>query len=729
MRRIGGLSVTAIALLLAVRTWPGFRNRIAEGQHRAARPFLDRTRTRTALRRALWSRDARVIVVTGPAGVGKTELVTRVLEPFRLLRTRVVIHDGATATGRILDGDGTFDGRTRRSVIVIDSAQHLLDADGRLRDLALEEAFADRRGHKIVLVTDVLPQPRAGLWWLDPRYVIEADGLPVGYFKDFARRSAEGAAGRFTALDHRTQERLCGYFQGVPRLVQLFDAVVATSGITAADLAALIHTWARQDPADIPGLLLDQFVTGLNPDQYDLYRAVAALGVPAGPALIGGSRFGQEAIRKRLDELSPHAIHQVPGTDLYFVPEPEAERVLRQAPAQVSARAAQLLRDAGDPSAALAEVRAWLRAGDPIRAFQRIGELDDGPLPSASFRAARERLAEEIAPADQVENHNVLARLSQERGEFEPAWEHYQQALHLAGDQTRVRIRLNLAWLALARDDDGEALIGFEHVRDHPHADQRLVATALDGMARCLRLQGRFREALHTMTRAAELAEPWPGQWMPAALRLARLHSETGDLLAADHLVERASASHAAYYEALADLALARQDWPAALDHARRAVAMALPVNDSATLPRARTTICLALLRQDRWDQAAQAAALAERYRDPNQSLLALAVGGLAHRRANRPAESRAWFNRLLDATGSGFEARECEGLAYCAEHLDGDRPIEDAVHAFTAARQPPWEPAPRTGATILALVEILAADAPGRARLHRVFTLLLPGS
>ncbi|GAA1640254.1 tetratricopeptide repeat protein [Actinoplanes couchii] len=697
---------------------PGIRDRIAEGQRRAARPFLDRTERRAALRRALWSRDARVIVVTGPPGVGKTELVTRVLEPFRLLRTRVVIHDGATADARVLDRP--FDRRTGRSVIVVDSAQHLMDEDGHLRDLALEEAVAAERDARIVLVTDVLPRPRPGLDWVDPRYVIEADGLPVSWFKAFARRSAEGAPGRFASLDHRTQERLCGLFQGVPRLVQLFDAIVATSDVTAVELAGTL-----QDPDGLPELLLDRLVAGLNPDQHDLYRAVAALGVPAGPALINGTRFGQEQVRKRLDELSPHAIHQVPGTDLYLVPAPEAARVLRDAPAGVSTRAAQLLRGAGTPQAPLAEVRAWLRAGNPARALRRIGEFDDGPLPAGQFRAVREELAVDVPAADQVDNHNVLGRLYQERGEYEQAWDHYQRALEPAGDAERVRIRLNLAWLALARDDDGEALIGFAHVHDHPHAGPAIAATALDGVARCLRRQGRFREALRTLTRAAELAAPRPGQWMPIALRLARLHAETGDHDTAADLVERASASHAAYFEARAGLALAREEPAAALDDARRAVAMALPVNDSVTLSRARTTICLALLRQERWSQAVEAADEAIRYRPLREALPALAAGAVACRRANRAAESRDRFARLLASAGAGFEAREFEGLAWCAEHLDGARPIEDAVTAFGVAR----EPAPGPTATMRSLVEALAADAPGRARLYRVLTLLQPGN
>lgn len=107
---------------------------------------------------------------------------------------------------------------------------------------------------------------------------------------------------------------------------------------------------------------------------------------------------------------------------------------------------------------------------------------------------------------------------------------------------------------------------------------------------------------------------------------------------------------------------------------------------------------------------------------------MALAVGGLALRRANRPAEARERFARLLAAAGDGFEAREYEGLAYCAQHLDGDRDIGDAVRAFTTARQAPWEPAPRLIASMRALAGILAADAQGRVKLYRVLTLL-PGS
>ncbi len=439
----------------------------SESRRRAARPFLDRTESRDRLRRALWSQKPRVIVVTGPAGVGKTELVTRVLHTFQLLRIRDVRHDTTPAAG------------LRNPVIVLDSGRHLLDADGRLRDPALEDKLAAGRATAI-LITETPPRPRPGRRWLDPADIIEVDGLPLRYFKAYARR----LPGRHLAsLDHRTQERLCGYFQGVPRLAQLFAGVGATPGGTAADLADRVHDWMRQ-PLDWTGVR-DLLLAELHPWHRDVHRAITAVGVPVRADEVAElTGLDLAATGTALAELAGTVIHER-DTGLYRVPESPSD----QDP-EMAARAAELLATARGgqvtAAAALAEVGAWLRADLPDRAFAAIREMDTGVRPDELFRTVRQELADVIDPRFQAENLHALGRLHYERGDYEAAWDDLQQALHrtASDDRTRAAIRLDLARLALARGDVGEALLGFEHVRDHPRSPGPAVAAAVEEMRR-----------------------------------------------------------------------------------------------------------------------------------------------------------------------------------------------------------------------------------------------------
>lgn len=420
---------------LSVRGWVG------ESRRRAARPFLDRTESRSRLRRALLRRDVRVIVVTGPAGVGKSELVTRVL---RTLPWLTVVRDSLEAGPDV-----------RRPVIVVDPA------DGRLTESAMR-ALLDGSRARIVLVTAARPP-------IDGATVVEVDGLPLAYFKDFARRGG----GPFSGLDHRTQERMCGYFHGVPRLVQVFDGVVTTTNLTAVELADRVHEWMRQ-PLEWTHLR-DRLLAELPPDQLAAHRALAALGVPVEPrdvaAMVGPVDLG-----------SP-VFHEVAG--LYSVPEDDAG----EEDPELAVRVAEVLRErrgrqVAGTAQALAEVGAWLRAGQPLRALLTIEDLDSGPHPDEAFRAARERLAGDVEPEYQVTNFHVLGRLHHARDDFDAAWECYSRALHLVGggDPVRAEIRLDLARLALDRGDTGEAVLGFEQVRDDPYAAPAVVAAAVSAL-------------------------------------------------------------------------------------------------------------------------------------------------------------------------------------------------------------------------------------------------------
>ena len=161
------------------------------------------------------------IVVHGPAGVGKTELVRRVLANVRIdhrwylvtpafsptvdTLLRALKTGGVDAEAELpLDSsplgqlEAILRGRTRKpSIIVLDSVERLLDDDHKLTDLALDEALdliatGPRHGVKVMLISSVVPMAGAGGTWVDAACRVAVDGLPLDYFRTFVERSAGG---------------------------------------------------------------------------------------------------------------------------------------------------------------------------------------------------------------------------------------------------------------------------------------------------------------------------------------------------------------------------------------------------------------------------------------------------------------------------------------------------------------------------------------------------------
>ncbi|MET8354533.1 AAA family ATPase [Micromonospora sp. NPDC005206] len=520
------LLVGVAALLLAVAQVrrsgrpPGPPATFAEQARQVADFFVNRRVERLRLRWALNDRRSRLIVVHGPPGVGKTELVRRVLIKAGIdhgwhLATPA-FSPGVDTIVRELDAvwetprdafshpDESPIGRleamlrsqgTRRHVIVFDSMERLLNDDRQLMDLSFDEALdlitsGPRHRVKLVLVTDRLPAAAGGDWVGKARR-IAVDGLPLEHFRTFVAESAGERTNLLASLDDRKLAEVRRDLGGRPRLAQLFDAIVESDhNRTALSLAAELHDWAaRAGSVDGVGDRLRREMTeAFRSDRRRIYRAVAAFATPVDAATVaalvneGRDRDDQldtEDVRGELVTLGRHAIHADRSGRLFFLGPAEAYRVLEWqhgddlkkigADRELLENAAEALRrrrkadrhgDWADPQASLAEVGAWLRADMPVPAFRSIEEMDNDAetgSPTMLFRAARQLIADRIDPTDQPANYNALGYLFRASGDYRSADDAYCSALAgVADDQP--------AWKAKIYVNRGDLLWAQGHV-------------------------------------------------------------------------------------------------------------------------------------------------------------------------------------------------------------------------------------------------------------------------
>ncbi|WP_432973471.1 tetratricopeptide repeat protein [Dactylosporangium sp. CA-233914] len=798
--KLGGIITTAIAVYALMR--PQRKDPPPSFYRRDAAPlFVDRNSERSRLRWALRSRWTRVIVVQGDEGVGKTELVTRVVKelnvPYHTHQVTPTDHPSADTLVRDLaaGGDSTdlsgppFDesmlGRLERAlaryhservVIVIDNAELLLDQDGHLTDLALDEAFQAlaiaRHRVRVILVTNVLPQRSdSHERWL-PRRPITVRGLPFGYFKSVVGERRDSRSRTAAFLDDETLRRLWRDLGGQLRLAELFDAITERrKSPPAADLAAKVRAWVRQsdDVGYIRKRLIGRLMETLSPEGKRVYEALAAFAAPVNAddvtsVVNSGAEpeISLEDIQQELGELSRYVVRNVDG--LYFLPIREAQRALdwSDVPEAEAQRMRWLLRTAAlrlklkrvssaEPhqagrSAYFPEIDAFLRADLPIEAYKSMIAIDTaGPgRPDLRLRARREKISEQISPDLQPANYNVLGYLFHRGENFDGAEEAFRQVLDLDGGVPGIQAtaRLHLGWLHWSRGDAGKAHEEFEEALRLAPGASMVRASALEGLARASRREVRFTDAVELMERAHKTTDAGSPQRVRVAVRLARLYLDVQRNDDAERVVEEAreiehrhpdESLRALCLDALADVRLAQDRDDEALSYARQALELALRNHDSFTGLQARLTICAVRLRTKDFRRARREAALAERYRDAERSLIVIAIRAVAARRLRRRNEARAAFESLLMMArkrtgndGQDFAAWELAGLALCGLHLEAGGPaIHEAVDAINKSRPNTAQAAPGHAKFMTFLVYETAVDRAERERLRPVLAIL----
>ncbi|MGW7518703.1 hypothetical protein ACWGJ2_24260 [Streptomyces sp. NPDC054796] len=285
--------------------------------------FVDRTGQRSRLRAALDDEVTSVIVVSGPAGIGKTALVREVLAdlgwadpdeessavrwheatPYGEIGVLALIEDiepprssqvaGPSARARLeialddLDETGGI-----RPVIVIDSAENLLKEGHVLRDSELDLALeaVQCRSHsvvKVVFVTQHVPSATPGVAWTETASQIRLEGLEPPSLRDhFAVLDPSGKYG-LAALPEDDLRRIHGRLAGNPRLAELLVAVLSSDppGLQIHEIGAWLSSVSA---SEVHHRLVYKFVDQLPAEQQRVAEGLAALGIPVSTEVIIG---------------------------------------------------------------------------------------------------------------------------------------------------------------------------------------------------------------------------------------------------------------------------------------------------------------------------------------------------------------------------------------------------------------------------------------------------------
>lgn len=182
---------------------------------------------------------ARLLTVTGPGGVGKTRVATRIAQAARRSFPDGVwyaelsaVHDEEELAGRVAQALGVPGRRTaddvaavlrdRRALVLLDTCEHLTPAVSRLAEAMLRHSAEAR-----VLVTGRRPPSTGGQRILDLRPLPDADALAL-----FADRAVAADPGfKLTPEVRRAAAAVCRGVDALPLAVELAAACLRTLSV------------------------------------------------------------------------------------------------------------------------------------------------------------------------------------------------------------------------------------------------------------------------------------------------------------------------------------------------------------------------------------------------------------------------------------------------------------------------------------------------------------------
>lgn len=280
--------------------------------------IIDRTDEIAVLRERLIGGSSGVMIVTGPPGIGKAELVEEVLwelenaptdlsgqvRPTIVRREALSALDGGKGVdvgSLVADIEGLSDDdmalreaigldhppldqltaaleshRDNPVVIAIRHAENLLDpVTQQLRDPELEEAFevlSKDAQHKVsvILMTRQTPKTLTTGTWLERWEPLTVGGLGPEDFLKYVKRLANANKSVTTEV-----AKLHGLLQGNPRRTQLACAAFRFARETPDELTAKLKLMKSDD---VLGFLIQHVIAGLNPLERRTFAALDAYG-------------------------------------------------------------------------------------------------------------------------------------------------------------------------------------------------------------------------------------------------------------------------------------------------------------------------------------------------------------------------------------------------------------------------------------------------------------------
>jgi tetratricopeptide (TPR) repeat protein len=566
------------------------------------RKLLDQDVERAMLRSFLEREGPAVILVHGPPGAGKSELVTRVLTDMSL---GFAPHDMAPGdrfdacallkdiesppfpgVGPSRSGDDVLS-RLEVAVerpddnfccVVVDSAQHLLEPGASPMislelDEALEVIACGSRSVKVILILRELPVPRPGSEWAKLPATIPIRGLPRGPFGSYLRDL--DPAGQF-GLASATQEMLdilYGVLQGIPRLAGLFCTVLAQSKgrWTAVGLAHLLGQVPAGRPATVIAQererrLAHEIIGYLTGDQRTVVIALAAFVVPVTMTqmrnLLAEELSGAQIIGLLRQLVDAGVVGM--KSDRYYLPTAAIQFALElqpDGPVRLRHLAANELADCRIPDEMIRKpedldthfaeldlrvrIQLWESSYELVEKMDRILSRWNA---SDRLLKYREAMAGRLETRFQeMVNYDALGCIYGSRGLFGEAGVAFDKALRNANISERPDFRrkvyINLAGIHLVAGNTREAARFFENARAlaEEHVDSRDLIPVWSGLADCFRHWGNFSEAIRYARRALPVAALNDLDWMISlTIRLARWHSELGQHEEARRLLEQA---------------------------------------------------------------------------------------------------------------------------------------------------------------------------------------------